>query len=152
MEHADSIASLSLFHVMGREHDRRAVALAQMGQMVGEIAARGRIESGARLVEQQDLRLMEQRLGQLDAALKPARERFDQIGGACVKSKAREHRRDSLAQAAAGDSVQMPVMAQILGHGQLAVEARMLKDNAEPAADAVVSPRRSRPSIAAEPD
>jgi hypothetical protein len=50
-------------------------------QVLDEVAPRGGIQPGARRVEQQDGRLMEQRLGQLRAPLQPARERLDTVAG-----------------------------------------------------------------------
>ena len=82
MEHAEPVAALGLFQVMGGQDDGDAVLLAELGEVVDELPARRRIDSGARLIEDQKVRLMEQRLGQFDPPLQPARKRFDQVIGA----------------------------------------------------------------------
>ncbi len=105
MHDADSIASLGLFHVMRRQHDRDAVVLAQMLEVVPELAARRGIEPGAGLVEQQQLGLVQKRFGQLDAPLKPAGQGLDPVARARGQAQPLEHRRTALAQARAGDSI-----------------------------------------------
>src|SRR5258708_35977887 len=72
MQNADAIASLRLFHVMRRQHNGHTLVLAQMYEVIPELASRGRVQPGAGLVEQQQRRLMQQRFGQLDAALESA--------------------------------------------------------------------------------
>src|SRR5208283_5887084 len=105
MQHPDAIASLRLFHVMRRQHDGHALVLAQMLEVIRKLAARRWIQARAGLVEQQQLRLVEQSLGELDPALQPARQRLDPVAFARRQSEALEHCRNPLAQPPAGDSI-----------------------------------------------
>jgi len=73
MQNADAIASLRLFHVMRRQHDRHTLVLAQVLEVIPELAARRGVQPGAGFVEQHQRRLMQQSLGQLDPALESAR-------------------------------------------------------------------------------
>src|SRR5208282_1840015 len=93
------------------------------------------VETGAGFIEQQQLRLVQERLCQLDAALQSAGERFDQVIRARRKTEPLQRLGGTRAQFAAVDSVQMAVMGQVLRDSQLAVQARMLKDDTELASD-----------------
>src|SRR5271166_176908 len=78
---------------------------------------------------------MQHRLRELDTASHAARERLDQIAGATGKAERIEHRGGALLELPAGDSVKPSVMLQVLQHGKFAVDARMLKHHAHPAAN-----------------
>ena len=105
MHDANSIASLGLFHVVRRQHDRDAIVLAQMLEVVPELAARRGIQPGAGLVEQQQLGFMQESFGQLDAALQPARQGLDAVARARCEPEPLEHRGAALAEPRAGDSI-----------------------------------------------
>ena len=105
MHDPNAIASLGLFHVMRRQHNGHALFLAQVLEIVPKFAARRRIKPRAGLVEQQQCRLVEERLGEFDPALESARQRLDPVALARRQPEPLEHRRTSLAQPLAGDSI-----------------------------------------------
>src|SRR5438445_4461200 len=72
---------------------------------------------------------MQQRLRELDAALESAGQRLDQIVGTCIDSELREHRGAPLPEPLAGYSVEPPMMRQVFGDRELAIDAGMLKHN-----------------------
>ena len=58
IENRDAIGFVGFFQQVRRQHDGYAVMFAQFAQVVPQIAAGRRIQAGARLVEQQQLRLV----------------------------------------------------------------------------------------------
>ena len=79
VQHGDAVRPLGLFHEVSREHDRDAAPSAEVEEMLEEVAPRTRIEPGARLVEQQELRLVQQPAGELGAPREPTGEGFDEV-------------------------------------------------------------------------
>ena len=67
---------LRFVHVVRREHDRAARAL-ELVDEIPELPARLRIEPGRRLVEEQQLRIADQRAGEREPLLLAARQRAD---------------------------------------------------------------------------
>jgi hypothetical protein len=62
----DAVAeAFGLLEAMGRQEDRHT-ALAELGDQLMDVAGGGRIQAGGRLVEEQHLRVAEQRPGQGD--------------------------------------------------------------------------------------
>ena len=92
---------------------------------------------------------MQHALGQLDAAPQAAGERFDAIAAAIGQPQPREHFVLPARERSARQAVQVPLVHEVLGHGQLLVEARRLKHDADPPADRLAfARRRSKPRIA----
>ena len=69
---------LGLVHVVGRQDERHA-ALLQSIEPIPEQVARLRVEARRRLVEQQERGLVDQRAGDGQASLHPARQRLDLV-------------------------------------------------------------------------
>src|SRR6266481_2248734 len=105
VENPDPIASLRLFHKMRRQHDGDAIMLAQISEVVEKLATRRRIESGARLVEQQKFRLVQERLREFDPPLESARESLYQVARARRQLQQFEHRAAPLTEPLAGDPI-----------------------------------------------
>ena len=72
----DAVGPLGFVQQMRREDDRHAVALADLLQVLPQVAARARIEAGRRLVEQQQPRAMQHAGGQFDAPPQAAGKLF----------------------------------------------------------------------------
>ena len=72
---------LGLVHVVRREHEGHALAL-QLVEALPQEVARLRVEAGRRLVEQQQLGLVDERAGDREPALHAARERVDAVARA----------------------------------------------------------------------
>src|ERR1700721_3078092 len=102
-----------------------------MYEVIPELASRRRIQPRAGLVEQQQRRLMQESLGQFDAALQTAGQRLDTVAFARRQSEPLEHRRAALMQPLARDAIQMTMCREIFADRQLAIETRMLKHNAQ---------------------
>ena len=66
---------------MGRQDDGHAVAVAELEEVLEEIAAGTGIEPGGGLVEEQELRSVQQSLGELDPPRQTARKGLDEIAG-----------------------------------------------------------------------
>ena len=130
----DPVATLGFLHQMGCEEDGHVLLIAQPVECLPKIDPRAGIEPGGRFVEQQEFRPMEQTLRDLDPPLQSAGERLDQIVGAIAQVELDQEMIDPLAQRGPGEAVEMPLMREVLAHPQFLVEARRLKDDAEPAA------------------
>jgi hypothetical protein len=70
---------------MGSEENGHALLVSQAVKRLPEIDPRTGIESGGGFVEEQNLRPMEQALGDFDAALQTAGERFDEVARAIAE-------------------------------------------------------------------
>ena len=62
---------------MGGDKDGDAVLLIDLTKLPPHVDSGGGVEAGARLVEQQDARAMQQSLGNFNPAAHPAAETFD---------------------------------------------------------------------------
>ena len=71
---------LGLVHVVRRQDERHA-ALLQPVEAVPDDVAGLRVEAGGRLVEQQQLGLVDERAGDREPALHAARQRLDLVAG-----------------------------------------------------------------------
>src|SRR5580700_10101914 len=78
--------------------------------------------------------MMQQPLGQLDAALHAPGKRFDQFLSAIRESDARENFLNTARQGRAVQTIEMSLMPEILVGGELEVDALGLKDHADLAA------------------
>jgi hypothetical protein len=117
-----------------------------------EVAAGARVEAGRGLVEEEDGRLVKERLRDLDAAREPARERLDEVVRAVPDRKRPEERVDAGPERGAGHAEQRALQREVLPHGELLVEARGLEDDAQPAAHGADVAAGSRPSTRNVPD
>ena len=78
----DAVGPLGLFQQVRREHDGHAVLVADLFEILPQVAPRAGVEAGRRLVQQQQPRPVQHALGQFDAAPQAAGERFDQVAAA----------------------------------------------------------------------
>ena len=148
VDHAEPVAvALGLLHQVGGDEDRRAGLLAQRLQALPHEPPRGRVQADGGLVEEQHLRPVEQRGGDLQAPQHAARERARQA----VEHRLEAHRlddlRDPLAALAAGHPGDAAVEVEVLVGGQRAVDGDRLRDVADRGAHrrAARRGRRSRP-------
>ena len=141
----DAVAVLGLVHVVGRQEDRDVLARLELADVAPDRAARLRVEADRRLVEEQHARRVQQAARDLQAPLHAAGERRAR---GCAR---RSHRptisstwRMRSADRVARDAVELGVEAQVLLGGQVAVERRVLEDEADVAAHLVAFARRRR--------
>ena len=104
-------------------------------QRLPEIAPGARVEPGAGLVEQQEARLVEERLGDLRPPAQPPGELRRPLARALGQAEALETGGDPPGEVPAAEAVEMPLMDEVLADGELEIEAGALEDDAEPAAD-----------------
>ena len=74
MQHDDEIGRQNLVEQMGRPQHAEALFLDERAHDVDDALARADVEADGRLVEQQQIRTMQQRTGDLDAARLAARK------------------------------------------------------------------------------
>ena len=126
IDDADAVGErLRLVEVVRREHDRRAVAV-ESADEVPELPSRDRIESGRRLVEEEDLRATDEPQSDVEAAALPTGEAGDLV----VRL---------LGQADGGDElvdigrvrVDVRELAHGLGHGEVGAVGGLLEDDAD---------------------
>ena len=77
-DHEPVAQLLRLVHVVGRQHERHA-ALLEPVQPIPQQVARLRVEAGGRLVEEQELRLVDQAARDRQAPLHAARQWLDLV-------------------------------------------------------------------------
>src|ERR1051326_7228918 len=115
--------------------------------MLAEVAPRPGVPTRARLVEQQQLRRMQQPAPELGATRQSSRERLDEIVGSLRQIEIAKHLAHATAKHGSAHAVEVTVMNEIFRHGQLGIESRILEYHAEPRANALGLPR----AIVAEP-
>ena len=93
MDEADAVAALGFLHVMRGEDHGQSLAVAEVDEILEEVAARAGIEPGRRLVEQHEIGLVQQSLGELDPTREAAGEALDVVGRALGETEAVEQRR-----------------------------------------------------------
>ena len=132
--------ALRLVHVVGGEEDGLA-EVAQGGDRLPGLAPRLRVEAGGRLVEEEQLRIADQRHADVEAALLPAGE----LAGARVRLALEADRVDHLLDRSR-PAVVAGEQRERLGDGQVGVEAAALQDDPDPlapgAAGRAADPRR----------
>jgi hypothetical protein len=131
VENRQPVGLVGFFQQVRREDDRHAVVAANRMQVVPQVGASAGVEAGARFVENQHPRFVQQTFGQLDATTQAARERFAKIVAAVSEPQPREHVVGTAAEFFTGQPVEMPLMAEVLGDGQLFVQTRGLKHDAD---------------------
>ncbi|MNZ81249.1 hypothetical protein D3C78_999090 [compost metagenome] len=99
--------------------------------MLVERLAAGRVEAGAGLVEQQELRLVQQRAGDLHPAAVAAVERAHRLAAAFGELLAPQFQLDALGGQRARQAVQGGVVAQVLLDGQVQIEGALLEHHAD---------------------
>ena len=134
-EHA--VAAIALIDQVRRHQDRHAFLVAQLLQVQPQIVPRSGIEPDRGFVQDQQLRPMQQSLRQFHAPRQASGQRFHEIFGSIGNSQAFHHFRDAAVQLAAAQAVKLAVIAKVLQHGELLVEAGILEDNADAPADVV---------------
>ena len=127
---------------MSGHDDGDALLIAQLLQVLPQIAARAGIEAGGRFIEQQDAGPVHQSFGQLDAALHAPGKSLDFLFGAIRQSHALQHLGDALLQHGPSQAVQMALMPEVFGCGQFDVNALGLEDHSDAAADFIRLPGR----------
>ncbi len=109
-----------------------------------DVAGGDRIQAGGRLVEEQHLRVAEQRPRQRDPLAQALGQRAARIAGPVGQVDGPQGAVDALARV--GDLVEVGEALEVLGHAQAEVEARRLRHDRDPPADLDSVLRRERDS------
>src|SRR5580700_3047523 len=131
IQNSKTIAAFRFFHQVRGDDDRDALLVAENCQILPKVASGAGIEAGCRLVEQQYFRMMEQALGEFDAALHAAGKSLHQIARAVEQSHARENFVDAHLKLRAAQAIEMSLMPKIFVGGELGVDALCLKHHAD---------------------
>ena len=134
MQQHEAVAAAGLFQNVSGEQNGHAIGCAKLLDVSGEVAARGRVETGGCLVHQQHLRAMQQCLGDFHAAPQAAGKRLHNIAAAVGEPEPFHGALHAVAQVRAAQAVQMPLCAQVLLHSQRLIQALRLEHDADLAA------------------
>src|SRR5579872_346355 len=107
---------------MGGDEDRDVFFVTQNLEILPEVAAGAGIEASGRFVEEQHRRMMQQALGQFDAALHASGKSLDALLGAIGETNAGENVVNALLQRGAAQAVEMSLMPEIFVGGELRVD------------------------------
>jgi len=146
----DALAALRLVHIVGRDKRRQPVDRHVVNE-VPELAPRLGVDARGRLVEQQELRLMQHAGGEREALLPSARQLPGQLAAPVLKPHALQDRPNRIA--AVPQFVDPRDEVEVLEHRQIVVEAKSLRHVADLAAnivrlvDDVVAEALTRPAI-----
>src|SRR5437879_9403920 len=121
------MAMFGFIHEMRGDEDGDVVGALDLAEVLPNVDARAGVEAGAGLVEQEDARAMEQALGELDAPAHAAAEGGDVLARALREADAGEHFVDAFFEIGATEAVQVALMPEIFGGGELLVEAGRLE-------------------------
>ena len=133
----DPVAPLGLVHVVGGHEDGDLLALLELADVGPDRAAGLGVQADRRLVEEQHPRGVHQAAGDLQAAPHAARERADGPVLAVPQPDHLHHLLHPRGDEVGLHPVELGVELEVLGGGQVAVERRVLEDQADVAPDVV---------------
>ena len=126
---------------MGGEEDRHPAA-AERGDQLVDVAGGDRVQAGGGLVEEQHLRVAEQRPGQGDPLAQPFGQRAAGIVGPVDQVDRPQGAVDAIGRV--GHLVQVGEALEVLDHAQAQIQARRLGHDRDPPADLHPVVRRQR--------
>ena len=131
-DHHEAIALLRFVHVVrGDEHGHAAIG-GQLVNQVPEHAPSARIDAAGGLVEEQQLRLVQQRRRERDALAQSRRQSAGQHAQRLLELQPRGEFRDPLFERVVRQPVHRAEEAQVLDDGEVGVERELLAHVAEP--------------------
>src|ERR1039458_6215668 len=128
---ADAVGEiLGLVHVVGGEQDGLA-QLAHAAHDLPRVAPCRRVEAGGRLVEEQQLRVSDQREGEIETALLPAGELLDPDARLLLQA-------DQLDDVVSRKRLRVVAAVEVdhLAHREVGLDGALLQDHADPPAEA----------------
>ena len=130
VEHADPVGErLRLGEVVRAEEDRRVVLRPHLPDELLHLELRPRVETGRRLVEQQQDRAREQRPRERDLLLHAPGQVLHRLGPPLLgEADPLEDARDLVLRVGRGHAVEPRCVAEVLGGGHLLEEARLDRD------------------------
>lgn len=134
VQNDEAVAAFGFLHQVGGDNDGDALLVAEDLEVLPKVAPGAGIEAGGGLVEEQNLGMVEQAFGELDAALHASGKSFDAIGSAVEQSDAGEDFCDACFEFGAAQAVEVSLMPEVFVGGELWVNALGLEDDANVAA------------------
>ena len=135
VHHDEAVAQLlRLIHVVGRDDERHA-GLLEPEQLVPQHVAGLRVEAGGRLVEQQQVGVVDQAAGDREAALHAAGQVLDLRLRLLGDLRELQQLLRALAAGGTVDAEVAAVDVEVVEHVELVVERVLLRAHAEPATD-----------------
>src|SRR5690606_19891408 len=114
----EAVAAVRVLHQVRRDQDGETVAVARLADVAPEVEARGRIEAGRRLVEEDEVGPVHQALREVDAALQSAGEALDTAVLAVAHPDPSEHLVDAALERRAVQAVQVALVAHVLADAE----------------------------------
>ena len=137
VDDGDAVAVLGLLHVVSGHEDGDGVLPLQLDYVVPDVLAGLGVEADGRLVEEEDVRVVEHAAGDLEAAPHAAGVGADDGVAAVPEVDDAERFFDARGVLFAGHVVDVGVEAHVLVGGEAVVEGRVLEDEADGLADGV---------------
>ena len=132
VDDADAVGELvGLLEVLRREEDRHAQFRVQAPNLVPHARPTQRIESGRRLVEEQDLRVVDERGGEVEPPLHPAGVGRDPVTDGDTDVDERDEFVDTGLAFGPAQAVQAALQIEEFESGLLGVERRLLQGHAD---------------------
>ena len=136
---------LGLDEVVRRQDDGPSLVAAEALDQGVDVARRHRIEGGRRLVEEEDVGIVQERPGEREALLHPAAEAAHAVVATVGKAEGFEQARDLVVQPPACHTVETAEECEVLGGTEALVQGGRLGQDACPAANADAVDRRVHP-------
>ncbi len=113
-------------HVMRGDQERDTLGR-QLEEKIPQLATCHGINAGGRLVEEEHFRFVDQRTGQCETLLPTAGQRAGQLMNATIQRGHLHHRLTARCEPIALESVDPAIELEVLQHGQVGVQAELLR-------------------------
>ena len=133
---------------MARQEDRQAVVAAERLEQLEDLLDADRVDRGRRLVEDQDVGVLDERIGDPESLAHAARVRPDLVAAAIRQADLAEDLVDRLFRGLAVQPVEARRVAQVRAAGHVVVEADRIGQVADPSFDLARVARRVEPDDA----
>ena len=132
VDDADPVGEhVGLLEVLRREEDRHPQLDVEPANLLPHRGAADRVEAGRGLVEEQDLRVVDERRGEVEPAPHAARVRADSAIEGVTDVDQLGQLGDAAVGVASGQAVEQPLQPQQLGAGLARIERRLLERDAD---------------------
>jgi hypothetical protein len=121
MHQRDAVAAFRFVHEMSGEEDRHPFIARKIDQVAQERIARDRIDTRGRFVEDQDLRTVEDRDGELKTLFYSQWQAFGPVVGNCRQVEPLQHFPDSSVTPVFREPEQLGMKLKILVYSQFAI-------------------------------
>ena len=141
MKEGDAVAPLGLFQKMRRQQNGRPIRLPKLGQIIVEITTGTGVETGSRLIHDEDFRPVQEGLGQLRPAFQAAGKGFRPVPAPAGQAQAIQVCPGPLFEGPSPHAVEPALVQEVLDDRELGVEARVLENHPDALSDGVRIPQ-----------